>query len=184
MPCFQKSVHSGVSIATIGRTGRIAEAMNPRNRLREWMVNNKASLASVFKSALGIASILLVSANLLDGCGQSSQNSDKLKKEQAKSKQTADMAEDDFDGADGTTESAVKKKGLAKAAKPKLSVDGKKTGKLLDGIVLHQQNEFLGTTLVKLSKMGARLESSTITIIMIPGKKPVAYNAQNGSTMQ
>ena len=94
-------------------------------------------------------------------------------------------SDDDFGGGSEAAEPGKKKLASAKVPKPvlHLSVEGKKTGKMLDAVVIEQQNEFLGRNIIKITKAGARLESSMLTIIINPAHPPQAYNVQNGSTM-
>src|SRR5579883_1129686 len=67
--------------------------------------------------------------------------------------------------------------------KPALSVEPKKTGQEVDGYIVHQQNEFLGPTVLKIAKPGIRLESSTLTVVFPAGKEAIAFNPQNGNCM-
>jgi hypothetical protein len=140
---------------------------------------------SILKSCLSQALVLLFVCVLLSSCGQPAAPTGALNKDAGKVKTAAEPSgDDDFDGVDPESTSPAGKKSPAAAARQALSTAGKKTGKMLDGLVLHQQNEFLGTTTLKVSKTGARLESSLLTVILIPGQQPVAYNVQNGSTMK
>jgi len=90
-------------------------------------------------------------------------------------------SEDDLNEMDDTSAEGKHKK--AKATKPALSTEGKKTGVMEDTVIVQQQNEFLGASTLKLSKSGIRLESSTVTVVMPPGQEAIAYNAQNGNCM-
>ncbi len=148
------------------------------------MHNENTKIAFQSKSFRETFAALLVSVSLLIGCGQSKSPTAEHKIEQDKSKQTANTSnDDDFESNENAIETSPKKKDQAKAVKPQLNLEGKKTGKLIDIIIMRQQNEFLGATSIKLSKLGARLDSNSLTVIMIPGKKGVAYNPSNGATM-
>jgi hypothetical protein len=91
-------------------------------------------------------------------------------------------SEDDLDEMDEAGSTSRHKK-IASAPKPVLNTEGKKTGIMEDAVIVQQQNEFLGASTLKLSKAGVRLESSTIIVLMQPGKPAIAYNSQNGNSM-
>jgi hypothetical protein len=69
------------------------------------------------------------------------------------------------------------------AAHKAISTEGKHTGDMTPGVVAQQQNEFLGLTVVKLSKYGVRMESPNICVVIETGKPPMAYNSQNGTSL-
>lgn len=136
-------------------------------------------------TAEAISCLFLLSLLLLSGCGQpqtSAEKDMKTETESADEHSSSETAKEDDDDEDILDEKPAEGKKKV-PAKPKLSSEAKKTGKLIDGVIVHQQNEFLGPCLLKIGKPGVRVESSTITVIFPCGKEPIAYNPQNGNCM-
>lgn len=121
--------------------------------------------------------LVFLLAIFLSSCGQQNQKEAALEDPEKLAEETEKL--DDL-GSDEMLSEGPKNK----APKPELSTEGKKTGKMIDGMIINQQNEFLGMTTLKLSKLGVRMESPTITCIMLPGKEAMAYNPRNGNCMQ
>ncbi|MBX9688974.1 MAG: hypothetical protein K2X27_19860 [Candidatus Obscuribacterales bacterium] len=120
-------------------------------------------------------------AVLLHSCAPAPKTEDNAKSESSQKTDTADL--DSEAGIDDMEEVSTKAR-KNKAPKPKLSSMAAKTGTMVDCVVMDQRNEFLGLTKVKLSKLGARIESANIVVIMQPGKGTMAYNAANGNCLQ
>lgn len=131
-----------------------------------------------FFGILSQTCFLSFSCLLIYGCA-SSQPTDKSKEQEADKQAAASEKIDDLDDNLDDLSSSGKKA----APKPQLSTEGKKTGSMVDGVIINQQNEFLGMSTLKMSKLGVRLESPSITVIMLPGKEAIAYNSQNGNCM-
>ena len=127
--------------------------------------------------------LLVLCTGIISSCGPSSTQPDPTKVEDTDTDTGSKSAEEELDDLDDTGSSG-KTKTAARPAKPRLSTEGKKTGEMVDGYEFAQQNEFLGLTNLKVSKVGIRLESPNLTCIMLPGKEAIAYNAQNGNCMQ
>lgn len=121
------------------------------------------------------ASMVLLLSTTLTACGPKP-DADKTDDETETS--TKASSDDELEDAE---ESSPKK---VRAPKVRLSTEGKPTGQMVDGYAIEQQNEFLGLTKLKLSKLGARLESPNLTCIIMPGKEAIAYNPDNGNSMQ
>lgn len=143
--------------------------------------NNLANQLILRNFSAFSAGIIFLASTLLCGCGQSSDNPQEAQKDadQDETKSSSATSDEDIEDIDD-----VSSKKKPKAPKIKLSTTAKKTGKLVDGFVVHQQNEFLGPTVLKIGVPGIRLESSTLTVILPAGKEAIAYNPQNGNCMQ
>lgn len=121
------------------------------------------------------ASMVLLLTTTLTACGPKP-DADKTEEDtETGTKAASDEELEDVE------ESGPKK---VRAPKVRLSTEGKPTGQMVDGYEIEQQNEFLGLTKLKLSKLGARLESPNLTCIIMPGKEAIAYNPDNGNSMQ
>lgn len=132
---------------------------------------------SAKRRAYALVSVLLVL--LLAACaGTVVKDSHEAKPETqtANAIQQMDAADDESDEAENSLET--------KKTQSVFSTEGKKTGDVSKGIVVEQQNEFLGLTIVKLSKWGVRMDSPSISVILNPGKDAMAYNSQNGSCLK
>lgn len=122
--------------------------------------------------------LVAVSGILITACSSQPGPKDQLS-EDSKSLESEKL--DDLESDELLSDKPGKKK---ETKKTQVSTECKKTGKTVDGLVINQQNEFLGMTTLKVSKLGVRLESPTITCIMKPGQEAMAYNCRNGSSMQ
>lgn len=142
------------------------------------MIHRK-NIFSVLQPAL----LCLLSASLLIGCGQqqntTTSDSDKETTSSADDNDKSATSDEDIADIDDTSSKKTKK-----APKVTYTVEPKPTGQVVDGFEVHQQNEFLGPCVLKISKNGVRLESSTITVILPTGKDAIAYNPQNGNSME
>lgn len=129
--------------------------------------------------------IFLLSGLALYACGGQPASDDSTKKADAGSTSKSsgsNLKEEDLD--DSSDNQATKDDEKSKIPKKDpLSTTGKPTGELAEGVLVEQTNEFLGRTKVKLCKFGVRLESPSLTCIMLPGKPAIAYNPQNGNAM-
>ncbi len=143
--------------------------------------------AACLRTQIRLASILLLSAAILTACSsapnpEDAEQTDESGNQKSTSALTRPSGDDDLIEREETPLQKESVKASPKStAKSTAFVP---TNKFVDGVEFHQQNEFLGTTVVKLSKLGVRLESPSITCILPLGKTPTAYNAQNGSCLK
>lgn len=105
-----------------------------------------------------------------------------IKSENAEDK-AAEASEDPDEIVEPSTETGKSSKTKKAPKKPKVSIEGKHTGITSPGVVVQQENEVLGLNLVKLSKYGIRMDSSTISVILRPGETAMAYNPNNGYSL-
>ena len=140
-------------------------------RLNKFALFSSATLRSLFCSA---SMVLLLSVSL-SACGP---KPDAEKADDDTETSTKAASEEEVEDLEDTSSKK------SHEPKKRLSTEGKHTGEMVDGYEIEQRNEFLGPTTLKVSKYGARLESPNLTCIILPGKEAMAYNPDNGNSMQ
>ena len=104
----------------------------------------------------------------------------------------ADKADKEDEVADKPVDEAEPEDDLGKTSKGKvptapekaLSTIAPKTGVMIPGLEFNQKNEFLGSTVLKLSASGIRLDSPNLTAVFPPGQSgPNVYNPMTGKFM-